>query len=126
MVPTIARQTRIARTSCTPLTNFWITNLKNFKTGIIRNDITDHLPIFLIYEPFFDTVKLSPTEIYSNVINELTLESFYRNFSLSNKHDVLRESDVSCGAVMYHEKLIFCYKESISLKNKVIYVKNHL
>ena len=132
MVPTITRPTRIARnsrtsrTSSTLLDNFLITNLRNFKTGILRIDITDHLPIFLIYELYFDTVKLAPKEIEYRVVNELTLGSFYSNFSLLNMHDVLSEPDVSSGVAMLHEKLLTCYNESIPLKKKVISVKDQL
>ena len=83
-----------------PPRSFFITNLRNFKTGILRIDIADHLPIFLTYELDFDTVKLAPKEIEYRFINELTLESFYRNFGLSNKHGVLGDPNVSRGAAM--------------------------
>ena len=46
MVPTITRPTRIARTSSTLLDNFLVTNLRNFKNGLLSIDITDDLPIF--------------------------------------------------------------------------------
>ena len=72
MVPTITRPTRIACTSCTLLDNFLITKLRNFKAGILNIDITDHLPIFLIYESYFNRVKLVPKEIQYRVLNELT------------------------------------------------------
>ena len=74
--------------------------MTNFKTGILRIDITDHLPIFLIYDFYFVTVTLTPKEVEYRVINKLTLESFYRNFSLLNMHDVLDELDVSSGAAI--------------------------
>ena len=46
MMPTITRPTRIARTSSTLLDNFLVTNLRNFKNGLLSIDITDDLPIF--------------------------------------------------------------------------------
>ena len=126
MKMTITRPTRIARTSCTLLDNFFITLLRNLKTGIRSIDRTDHLLIFLIHELSFDTVKLAPEEIEIRVINELTLESFYRNFSLSNMHVILGEPDVSRGAAMLHEKLPICYSENKPLTKKVIFVKNQV
>ena len=71
-LPTITRPTRIARTSSTLLDNFLITNMRNFRTGILRIDITDQLFFFLIYELYFNSVKLAPKEIEYRVINELS------------------------------------------------------
>ena len=84
------------------------------------------MPIFLTYELCFDAVNFAPKEIDYRVIKELTLESFYRNFSVSSMHDVLGEPDVIRGATMLHEKLLTCYNESVSLKNKVTSVKDQL
>ena len=57
MVPTITWPIHIARTSCTVLNRFLVTNLRNFKTGILRIDITDHVPVFLFYESYFDSIN---------------------------------------------------------------------
>ena len=126
MVPTITRPTRIAYTSSTLLDNFLVTNLRNIRSGILRIDITDHLPIVMIYELYFDTVKLAPKEIEFRVTNELTFESFCCNFSSLNMHVVLDEPDISRGAAMLHEKLLTCYIECISIKKKVISVEYQL
>ena len=77
MVPTITRTTRNAQASCSLLDNFFITNLRNFKNGILSIDISDLLPIFLIYELYLETVKLAHKETKNRVKNELTLESFF-------------------------------------------------
>ena len=61
----------------------------------ISNDTTDNLLIFLIYNSYFDTTKFPHREIEYRVMNELTSENFYRNFSLANVDDVLGKSDVS-------------------------------
>ena len=49
MLPTTTRPARIARTFCTLLDTFLITDLRNFKAGMLSIEIIDHLPIFLIY-----------------------------------------------------------------------------
>ena len=94
----LVRPTGIARTSCTLLDNFLTTILMNFNAGILNIDITDHLPIFLVYESYFKNVKLVPKELEYRVLNELTLGNFYCNFTSLNMHDVLDEADVSRGA----------------------------
>ena len=82
IVPRITRPTRIAGTSWSLLDKFLVTNLRNFKTVLRSINVTDHLPIFLIYESYFDSIKLLPKEIEYRVMNELTLENFCRKFSL--------------------------------------------
>ena len=48
--PVITRPTRITGHSKTLIDNIFTTNLSNIHSGLIINDLSDHLPIFLIFE----------------------------------------------------------------------------
>ena len=53
LIPTISKPTRITGTTCTLIDNIFVSNLNNFKSGSFVVDISDHLPIFIIYENYF-------------------------------------------------------------------------
>ena len=78
LIPLINKPTRVTRTSATAIDHI-ITNAfinKTIETGIIKADISDHFPIFLITDP----VTLNGTEnkktIYKRTINTETKENF--------------------------------------------------
>ena len=53
LIPTISKPTRITDSSCSLIDNIFISNLNNFSSGSLMIDLSDHLPVFLVYENFF-------------------------------------------------------------------------
>lgn len=52
-IPVISKPTRVTETSATLIDHIWVNNLElseqpKFKSGIVVDDISDHLPVFLI------------------------------------------------------------------------------
>ena len=50
MLPTITRPTRISNTCATLIDNILVSNKLhgNFKSGVLTNDLSDHMPCYLI------------------------------------------------------------------------------
>ena len=126
LVPLITRPTRIDSSSCTLIDNIFVSNLHNFKVGILNIDITDHLPIFIIYESYFETLKLTPKVIQYRLENETTLSTFYHNFSRIDTSDILSETDVDRGAALLNDLILECYNVSVPIKKKTISIKDQL
>ena len=63
LLPSRSRPTRIASSSNTLIDKIFANNLNNFKSGIFTIEISDHLPIFIRYDNYFDTDKLHPKQI---------------------------------------------------------------
>jgi hypothetical protein len=87
MIPTINKSTRITNTSSTLLDNIFTNNTHNclLESGIIKTDITDHFPIFLISNNITDNHSALKSSIQMRQINENSLLHF-RNL-LSEKID---------------------------------------
>ena len=77
MLPTITRPTRITNTSATLIDNLFISqNLQtNYKSGILLDDTSDHMPCYLILPDATDLKK---------TLKEIQ----YRNFSEKNKRKI--------------------------------------
>ena len=63
LAPVINKPTRITKRSATAIDHIITNTLVNtdLKTGIIKSDISDHFPIFLIANPEMDTNSLDST-----------------------------------------------------------------
>ena len=119
LLPTISRPTRIASSSSTLIDNIFANNLNNFKSGIFTIDISDHLPIFIKYDNYFDTDKIPPKQIRYRVMNETTLNNFYQKFSLI-------ETDINKALVKLDNKIMECYNECCPIKTKIISSKDQI
>ena len=60
LIPTICKPNRLTNSSYTPIDNVFASNLRNFVSGIFIIDISDHLPIFIIFKNSLTTDRLSP------------------------------------------------------------------
>ena len=66
LIPTVNKPTRVTRNTATA-TDHIITNSvinAEFKTGIIKTDISDHFPIFFIVKCFVNSTEASEEFIY--------------------------------------------------------------
>ena len=73
LIPTVNRLTRLARNTASPI-DYNITNSvinAKFKTGIIKTDISDHLPIFFIFICIADRNKAREESIYKRNYSDL-------------------------------------------------------
>ena len=95
-------------------------NLNNFKSGFFTIDITDHFPIFIKYDNYFETDKKPPKRFRYKLINETTLNIFCQNFSIIDTTHLMIETDNNAALIKLDNKLFECYNECFPIKTKVI------
>ena len=90
MIPTTNKPTQITRKAATAidhiLTNSFIDT--TFKTGIIKSDVLDHLPIFLFIHSEKVSVENEIVYIYKRIINDETIEAFTQNLYENSLNDI--------------------------------------
>ena len=60
LVPTICKPTRLTSTSCTLIEIIFASNLHDFYLGLLSFNISDHLPVFIIYKGYHTNDRPSP------------------------------------------------------------------
>ena len=63
LLPIISKPTRITDSSFSLIDNFLVSNLNNFTSGMFTVDITDHYPIFLVYNNYLRPANDVPDKI---------------------------------------------------------------
>ena len=124
LLPVISKPTRISKSSSSLIDNIFVNNLVNFRSGIFTIDISDHMPIFIIYKQYFDSEKNPPKKISYRIINETTLQNLYNNFSLIDANEIMSKTDVNDALITLHNKILDCYNVSCPIKTKTVSVKD--
>ena len=92
MIPIINKPTRVTRKTATAidhiLTNSFIDT--TIKSGIIKSDVLDHLPISLSIPSEKVSVENEIVYIYKRIINDETIEAFIQNLYESSINDIER------------------------------------
>ena len=110
LTPLINKHTRVARTNATVIDHLFTNAFlnKQIETGIIRNEIFDHFPTFLITDPTTSSeINNKRIILYKRTINTVTKENFKnilmkKTRSISNKVKILMKP-------IAHFYLIFPY-----------------
>ena len=126
LVPTICKPTRLTDSSSTLIDNIFASNLHNFCSGIFNIDISDHLPVFIIYKSYLTNNRISPKEISFRLINEATLNNFYERFGNEIACFPVDGDDIDVSIELLNEKILNCYNLCCPIKTKVISVKDQL
>ena len=93
--PLITRPTRITRDTKTLIDNIFTTDLNSHKqSGIIINDISDHLPIYVVTQ-YIHKETLNKTCIKKRVINDVTKKALIKDLENCNWDEILAEEDVN-------------------------------
>ena len=92
--PLITRPTRITGHSKTLIDNIFTTNLSNIHSGLIINDLSDHLPIFLTFEYKHNN---STHIIYNTkrVVNDHNINVMKNKLKETNWNEILASEDVN-------------------------------
>ena len=92
--PLITRPTRITSHSKTLIDNIFTTNISNIHSGLIINDLSDHLPIFLIFEYKHNKTTIV---IYNTkrVVNDHNLHVMRNKLKETNWNEILASEDVN-------------------------------
>ena len=93
--PLITRPTRITRDTKTLIDNIFTTDLNSHKqSGIIINDISDHLPIYVVTR-YIHKETLNKTCVKKRVINDVTKKALIKDLENCNWDEILAEEDVN-------------------------------
>ena len=115
-MPLINKPTRISIDSCTLIDNIFTNDLKIFKSGILINDLNDHLPIFTILSENKYFKQRTNKYSYKRQNAEENLNSFRQEFKQFNWEQVTQCEDVNEA----YDKFVTVIKE---LYNKTCPVK---
>ena len=93
--PLIDRPTRITLESFTLIDNIYTNELKQCKSGVLINDISDHLPIFMILSNHYYLKRNKQHYLFKRSITENNLIEFQNNLSAYNWNAVTQCRDVN-------------------------------
>ena len=120
LIPVISKPTRIAQNSATLIDNICLRNPIDFIAGLFNIDISDHLPIFLIKENFFQSPKPNQCKILTyRLINDDTIDLFRNNVAAYNFNDIIDTNDCTVSVTMLEEVLHEIYNNCCPIKTKV-------
>ena len=92
--PLITRPTRITSHSKTLIDNIFTTNLSNIHSGLIINDLSDHLLIFLIFE-YKHNKRTNVTYNTKRVVNDHNLHVMRNKLKETDWNEILASEDVN-------------------------------
>lgn len=109
----------------TCLDHIWINNLIPFSSGIISQDITDHLPNFISFKSpsppdVKNTIKIS-FRPYSRIGEDKLMEKF----DSINWNTILSGTDVNQKFLNFNSTINECYCKSFPIKTKIITEKRY-
>ena len=126
LIPTITKPTRITDTTSSLLDNILVTNLNNFNSGSLVVDISDHLPIFIVYKNYFQNEILTPQSFRYRMINESTLTEMYHALSRDALWEILDEDNVDIAMELLHSKILSNFDKCCPIKTKFISPKDNV
>ena len=126
LYPLIDRPSRITNHSCTLIDNIF-TNQINYsiRSGLLMNDITDHLPIFALCNYEIENKKSDPVKYVRNLKNE-NVSLLIESLSQEMWNNVLQSDDVNVAYINFIETFSKLYNLHCPVKKahaKGIYKK---
>ena len=117
LYPLINKPTRVTSYSATLTDNIFTNNFSSDNiSGILCNDITDHLPIFCsCYHRSLSRASVPKLKSFT-VINGANIDNFKKELSEMNWVSVLKEQDVNVAYNLFVEKFKKCHDKHFPLK----------
>ena len=63
LIAAILQPTRFNDNSCSLIDNIFVSKLNYFKSGLLTADISDHLPVFIVYKNYYTTNVVTTEKI---------------------------------------------------------------
>ena len=123
--PTILNPTRFDLRSCSLIDNIFVSNCSNFTSGLLKADISDHLPVFIIYHEYFSPVISYTDTITYRLINEGTLNRLYIAMSSEDLYNY-QATSIDDHLEFLHKRLIENYKNCCPIRSKTISPKDKI
>ena len=125
-MPTISKPTRVTDTSATLIDNIFISTPALYTSGIFTNDISDHFPIFIIINNYFqqpDSLLPGNRTIKYRSINDNTI-AVMREMLMNHDFDAYHANEDCSNAFMCLDKFIYdSFNASCPIKIKTISLK---
>jgi len=107
LFPSISRPSRITSHSATLIDNIFTNSIDQTNvSGLMISDITDHLPIFALYNDNYEKNYEFPKNTYKRVLTEKSIDALNCELAKQDWTKVLVENDVNRAYNTYLE--IFC------------------
>ena len=116
LYPLITRPTTITGHSKTLIDNISTTNLSNIQSGLIINNISDHLTIFQITE-YIHNKRSNVTYNKRRIVNEQNINVMVNELKETNWYKILNSEVVNMMYNTFTEKL---YKTCPIVKQKIV------
>ena len=97
LIPTLNKPIRVTRNTATAIDHIITNSVINaeFKTGIIKTNISDHFPIFFIFKSVVDTTEAMEEFIYKRNYSGNSIETFKQKLRKVNWNEIKRSNE-SC------------------------------
>ena len=97
LIPTINKPTRVTRNTATAIDHIITNSVINaeFKTGIIKTDISDHFPIFFIVKCVVDNTNARGEFIYKRIYSSDSIETFKQKLREVNWNEVKQSNNAN-------------------------------
>merc|ERR1711942_99130 len=119
LTPTILNPTRFDLRTCSLIDNIFVSNCSNFTSGLLKADVSDHLPIFIIYHEYFSPIIHNADSITYRLINDATLNELYTTMYAENLFNY-EASSIDDHLEFLHERLLDNYKKCCPIRSKTI------
>ena len=97
LYPKITRPTRITSHCATLIDNIFINDIINSTiSGLLVNDISDHLPVFMVYDNNYKTAQPAKQTEYRRLRTEESISEFKNDVMTQNWDIILNESNINC------------------------------
>ena len=109
LIPAVNKPTRITRNTVTAIDHIITNSVINaeFKTGIIKTDISDHFPIFFIFKCVVDTTEAREKFIYKRNYSSNSIETFKQKLREVNWNDLTMQTNLTLNFLRY---VLLCTK----------------
>ena len=97
LIPTINKPTRVTRNTATAIDHIITNSVINaeFKTGIIKTDISDHFPIFFIFKCVVDNTEAGKEFIYKRNYSSNSIETFKQKLHEVNWNELKQSNNAN-------------------------------
>ena len=116
-IPTIHKPTRITNQTFSLIDNIFVNNLNNFHSGLFSYDVSDHVPIFLVYKSILTENVILPVTYQIRNMSSSHLSNLYETFDAID-FGYLEGLDCDDAVKQLHLKILTSYNNCCPIKNK--------
>ena len=96
LYPLITRPTRITRNTATLIDNIFTNEMgKNMESGLLVTDITDHLPVFVIYKCDYVNTNTTDSPRYKRLLTERSIAALKQDLLAQNWNTIYDETNTN-------------------------------